>query len=116
MRKRLLEVLSVVACFVFLIPLSHAGTIVIDFGTPLTITTTARQDTFLAALLARANAQGPAMTIEQYLRDIFLATLDSYRQQAEVFEKSDACAKFKVLTAAQQSTITTALGGNNPCR
>lgn len=97
------------------------GTIAIDFGIPLTITTNAQQNAFLARLLARENVRlatqtppGTALTQEQWLRDVIQATLVGYRQQNIDKDKVDAQAAFAALSGAQQNQVVTLLGGNNP--
>lgn len=97
------------------------ATITIDFGAPLTITTNAQQNAFLARLLARENVRlaaqtppGTALTQEQWLRDVIQATLVGYRQQNIDKDKVDAQAAFAALSGAQQNQVVTLLGGNNP--
>ena len=101
---------------------AQAGTIVVNFGTPQTLTTTARQDAFLTSMLARENtrraAQNPpliAWTMEQYLNDLIVKMLKGYQTEAAGLDHQDACTTFKALTAAQQATIVTSMGGKSPC-
>lgn len=102
---------------------AFAGTVTFTFGgSPVTLTTTAGQDTFLADLLIRANAQRALrsppespFTLEEYLRDILVATLGDYKRQAERHGQRDACANFAALTGSQRNAIVTTLGGRNPC-
>jgi len=97
------------------------GTIAIDFGAPLTITTTAQQNTFLSRVLVRINNQGaaqvpplPARTMEQFIRDVVVASIQQYRDVAVQNDTVDAKIAFGNLTQTQQNQIVTLLGGNNP--
>lgn len=117
MIKQFLGILAVL----FLVGSAQAGTVVFSFGgSPVTITTVASQDVFLGNLLARENAiriagGEVAISLEQYLRDILVATLSGYRRQADDLDKIDACDRFKVLAQATQNQIKTTLGGFSPC-
>ena len=86
---------------------TFAASVTFDFGcASILLTPTARQEvSFLMSLLVQENAlraaQRPpavALTLEQYVRDIFLAPLKGYGQQAEQLDRSTACARFKGLT------------------
>jgi hypothetical protein len=100
-----------------------AGTVTFTFGgNPVTLTTTAGQDTFLARLRVRENAHRAALTpsqsaltLEEYVRDIVVTALGRYRLQAETVDQSDACENFRALTVGQRNTIITTLGDRNPC-
>lgn len=98
------------------------GTIVLDFGNPLTINVTAAQRTKLQRLLNDSNAARaeqtpalPAQTLEQWLRAKLIETVQSEIRTAESHEQAEACQRFKALTVAKQNAIVTELGGS-PCR
>lgn len=94
-----------------------SGTIVLDFGSPLTHTVTAVQRAKLDRLLAAENAsrQTP-ITLEQWLRAKLIETVQQELLAADRNEIAEACAAFQALTNAQQNTIKTTLGGKSPCR
>lgn len=114
---------SMLVWLVACISVTYAGTVQFTFGgTPVTLTTTANQDTFLTRLLTRENAARAArtppdspLTLEQYMRDVFMATLQGYKQQADGLEKVDFCTVFPMLTASQRNQITALGGGSSPC-
>ena len=96
-----------------------AGSITMSFGAPQTLTTTGGQDAKLAKFLAKDNAervtQGlPTRTLEQYLLDVLTAAVTSYLKGADERDAVDACAKYKTLSGAEKTTITTLLLAN-PC-
>ena len=100
-----------------------AGSAVFTFGgTPLTLTTTAPQDAFLNRLLVKENALRasrvpPAvpLTLEQYMRDIFVTQLQELKRSSDTHETVDFCTAYNALTAPQKAGIMTLGGGNNPC-
>jgi hypothetical protein len=101
--------------------LNTMGAINFNFGNALTITTTANQNAFLGSLLVRENAvriartpPDPVLTMEQFLRDIFVATLQGYRDQAGVLDRADARTVFQGLSGTQKAQIVALLGGNDP--
>src|SRR5688500_4512870 len=99
------------------------GTITLDFGNAQTINVTATQRAKLQRLLDDSNtaraAQTPAQaaqTLEQWLRAKLVDTITREFQTAEAHEQAEACAAYAALSAANQTTIKTALGGKSPCR
>ena len=100
-----------------------AGTTVFTFGgSPVTLTTNANQDAYLARLLvkenqARASAVPPrtALTLEQFVRDIFVAELQERKSLADTAETTDFCTSYNAASGANQTTVRTIGGGNNPC-
>ncbi len=101
----------------------EAGTVTFDFGgTPVTLTTTARQDAALARLLVRDNAvragnvpPDAALTVEEYVRQVLLADIQGFRNAGEGVDQKDACTAYQALVLSGQNQIKTALGGHNPC-
>lgn len=101
----------------------YAGTITFNLGgSTVTRTTNAAQDTKITRLLAKENAlraartpPDPAITAEQFLDLVFVATLAGYSRQADDSEKGDFCAAFSGLTTAQKNQITSLGGSNSPC-
>ena len=98
-----------------------AGTITLNFGTPIIITTTATQDAAIVRLLAIENANRaeqipplPAWTAEQWLRSVLVGALQSHVERASAYEATEACAAYRKLGAGAQTTIRTSLGGS-PC-
>lgn len=51
----------------------------------------------------------------QFTRDLLVDMFKGYKMQVAGEEHVDACTTFKALTAAQQTTIITTLGGTRPC-
>lgn len=101
------------------LPLS-AGTIVLNFGKPVTLTTTAAQDAAITRVLATINADRvakklPVFTAEQWLQDVLIDAITSYTDQARSQESVSACATFRKLPPAQQASIRSTLGGDSPC-
>lgn len=118
--------LTVTAVFSLLLlmmmsPVAHAGTITLNFGAPLTVTTSADQDAALQRMLTRVNAERSAggfstyATIEAWLRDVLVSAVKSYKEQAKTLDAGDACATYKALSASEQATIDGALNGKSPC-
>lgn len=102
--------------------IAEAGTITIDFGAPVTITTTAAQDAAIQKLVDRVNSERasqdpplPALTREQWIRGVMAQAIQSYRDQAAHIDAIEACVVFKSLTVAQQTALISALGGKSPC-
>lgn len=119
-------VFGVLTIFLFLLSVlgyAQVDTIAINLGgTPVNLSVSATNKTVLTRMLTRENvrraAQNPpltALTLEQYVRDVIVDAFRGLAIQAGGFDHIDACVAFKALTAAQQTTITTNLGGNNPC-
>ena len=91
-------------------------------GTPAVLSVNATNKALLTRLLTRENArravQTPplvALRLEQYVRDLIVDMVRGYKVQSAGQDHVDACATFKGLTATQQNTITTQLGGVSPC-
>ena len=91
-------------------------------GTPVVLSVTAMNKAVLTRLLTRENArraaQTPplaALTLEQYVRDLIVDMVRGYKVQNAGQDHVDACVTFKTLTAAQQNTIITQMGGTSPC-
>ena len=106
------------------ISVAHAAdTITIDLGgTPVVLSVNATNKALLTRLLTRENArraaQTPplaALTLEQYVRDLIVDMVRGYKVQSAGQDHVDACATFNTLTAAQQNTIITQMGGTSPC-
>lgn len=100
---------------------AHAGSITLNFGAPLTVTTNADQDAALQRVLASVNADRSAgglstyATVEAWLRDILVSAVKSYQDQAKTMDAGDACATYKALSASAQATIDGVLNGKSPC-
>lgn len=109
MRRLCIAVLSV---FVLLPSVAIGGT--------YTITTTAREDEVLAFYLTTVNADRalhgqPALTASQLFRRLVVKTLQPLDAQFNDATRQAACATFATLSASEQSTIVTQLGGKTPC-
>jgi hypothetical protein len=93
---------------------ASAGSITLDFGAPVTITTTAQQDAALARIRQHLNASLPAAeqhaTTEAMLRSILVSAIASYRDQAATLHRDDACTHYRALTAAQRATVDANFG------
>lgn len=98
---------------------AHAGSVTLDFGNALTVTTTAEQDAALRALVDGANATLPAgatpWTIEGYLVDRFTQAVGSWTAAHRQAEAVKACEAYTALDAAGQQAVKDALGGKSPC-
>lgn len=101
---------------------AHAGSIALNFGTPLTLTTTAAQDTALARVLADVNAEKarqipplPPFTLEEFLGYVLNTAVQTYVQQARTRNAADACATYQALVPADQAIVLGKLGGKSPC-
>ena len=100
-----------------------AGTIRLDFGTPLTVATTPSDDAALVSLAAAANAARrcsgtcpdglPPWTVEFYLADVFRTALAGW--VAGATPERRACDAYKSLSEVEQRTIRLRLGGRSPC-
>ena len=105
----------------FVVDGADAGSISLDFGAPITITTTTAQDASLTRLLAKINAervasgQTPYATREAWLKDILVGAVQSYRDQAAKADAEDACVTYAAASTTVQNQIKTALGGKAPC-
>src|SRR3990167_7690355 len=97
----------------FVVDGADAGSIQLDFGTPVTITTTAAQDASLTRLLAKINAervasgQTPYATREAWLKDILVGAVQSYREQAAKADAEDACVSYAAASTTVQNQIKT---------
>ena len=100
-----------------------ADTISIDLGgTPVVAPVNAANKAMLTRLMARENtrraAQSPplvALTLETFTRDVIVDMMRGYTVQSAGQDHIDACTAFKILSGANQATITTQLGGVSPC-
>lgn len=97
------------------------GTIALNFGNALTITVTAAQHAKLTRLLTDSNtarvANGQAaQTLEEWLRDKLVETVQREINIAESHEQAEACQAFKGLSTNAQNQIKAALGDKSPCR
>lgn len=111
--RRLMLILLLLALAV---PLS-AGTITINFGSPLVITTTAAQDAKLTRALALYNAEtGKSLGMEQFIKQMIIAGVEQFVNKVNETEQLEACTTFNTLGASAKNQILTALGGKNPCR
>jgi hypothetical protein len=104
-------------------PVFAQGTIVLNFGNALTINVTAAQHAKLTRLLNDSNAARaaqtpalPAQTLEQWLRDKLVETVQRELSTAEAHEQAEACQAYKGLSTANQNAIKAALGDKSPCR
>src|SRR5919106_537942 len=101
------------ACMMILLTASvaHAGTITLNFGAPLTITTTAAQDAALERLRAISQARGlPYTTIEIMLRAFLVEQVQGRVQEAKQLDAGEGCERYRNLTPAQQATIDSNFG------
>ena len=87
-----------------------------------TVTTTARQDAVLDALLTRINAQRAAsnppqsaLTADQLFQQLVSTAIGQYVAEYSDKIRADACAAFQALSPADQLNILTTLGGKTPC-
>lgn len=100
-----------------------AGSVVFTFtGTPVTLTTNAKQDEKLTRLLNEHNQSRtaaipplPPLTLEQYVYNVLVDELKRLNQGAVVIETGDFCTAFQTLSPAQQQQIITVGGNNSPC-
>lgn len=124
MRKIANRLLCIVCVFLlFPVVACAIDQISIDLGgTPLVMPINATNKALLARLLTRENtrrvAQSPpmaALTLEQHMRDLIVDMVRGYKVQNDGQGHVEACATFKTLTAAQQTTIITQMGGASPC-
>jgi hypothetical protein len=90
---------------------AEAGTITLDFGAPLTLTTTAGQDAALQRLRAISQARGlPYTTVEIMLRAFLVEHVGNRVQEAKQLDAGEGCERYRTLTAAQQATIDSNFG------
>lgn len=100
-----------------------AGTVVFNFGgTPVTLTTNAKQDDKLQRLLdehnqgrAGLNPPLPPLPMEQFMYNVLVDELKRLNTNAVVIEGQDFCTVFATLSPAQQQQIITVGGNNSPC-
>ena len=100
---------------------ASAGTITLNFGAPVTITTTTAEDAALerarVALGRRRGREGGVQfaTVEAMLREILSDAIVHHKRGADDLDAGDACVAYKALTAAQRNAINAQLGGKSPC-
>lgn len=101
---------------------AESGSITFDFGSPLTLSTTAAQDAAIQKLVDAVNTRRAAatpplgpITREQYLRSILVDAVASYVKEVQVLEAVEACMAYTALTTVEQDDIKTRLGGRAPC-
>jgi hypothetical protein len=90
---------------------AEAGTITLNFGNALTLTTSAAQDAALERLRAISVARGlPYTTVEIMLRAFLVEHVGNRVQEAKQLDAGEGCERYRTLTAAQQATIDSNLG------
>lgn len=96
-----------------------AGSITLDFGTPLTITTSAKQDAAIQTLVddsndkrAKANPPLSAQSKEQYLRSVLVSAIKSWRQQVDDRQGQGVKSAWQSADQATKDQIKALLGLN----
>ena len=91
-------------------------------GTPVVLSVSPTNKALLVRLLVRENVRRsglntplPVLTLEEFVRNLFVDTVREQKTQAESLDYSDACTVFKTLSNAAQAGIITQLGGTSPC-
>ena len=85
-----------------------------------TLTTSAREDAVLSALLTRINAERAvrgetAVTADQLLERLVRTAIGQYVAEYSNKIRTDACAAYAALSPTDQAAILTRLGGKTPC-
>jgi len=112
-----------VCVFLLLATVASAGTIVFTFnGTPVTLTTTADQDTYLQRLLVQENQRRTAsepprdtLTLEEYVREALVRELASRKQVADTLAIEDFCTNYNAASDPDKAGVRAVGGGNSPC-
>ena len=119
-----MKLLIFMLVFVFFLASSPAFAIdsmTVDIvGTPVVISVNATNKAFLNRLLVRENARRAseglsALVLNDFVRELIVDMLKSYKGQSDGFDHVGACANYKTLSGANQTTILTLLGGLSPC-
>jgi hypothetical protein len=96
--------------------IASAGTVTFDFGTPLTLSTTPKQDLLLERARSDANLQAESrLTMEEFLREALIREIQAAVQSARKANQTTACEKFQTATPEIQAQIMGALDDKNPC-
>ena len=114
---------GVVVLFVVLgsVPAYAVDTMTVDIvGTPVVISVSAANKVFLNRLLTRENTRRAgeglaALVLNEFVRDLIVDMFKIYKGQSDGFDYVGACATYKVLSGANQTTILSLLGGLSPC-